>query len=104
VFDGYVLAFDIAGFVQTLAERGNERGERLRRPSDEEPDHRHRRLLRARRQRPRGRTAEKREELAAHHSITSSAARFHGAAGGTARTAVAAAQPVPSPSQWQGNV
>ena len=40
----------------------------------------------------------------ATYSITSSAARFHGAAGGTARTAVAAAQPVPSPSQWQGDV
>jgi hypothetical protein len=36
-------------------------------------DHRHRRLLRARRERPRGRTAEKRDELAAPHSITSSA-------------------------------
>jgi hypothetical protein len=40
----------------------------------EKPDHRHRRLLRARRERPRGRrAAEKRDELAAVHSITSSA-------------------------------
>src|SRR6516165_7196266 len=41
----------------------------------EEPDHRHRRLLRARRERPRGsRAAKQRYELApAAHSITSSA-------------------------------
>ena len=39
-----------------------------------EPDHRHRRLLRARRERPRRRrAAEQRDELAAVHSITSSA-------------------------------
>ena len=40
----------------------------------EEPDHRHRRLLRARGERPRCRSAaEKRDELAAFHSMTSSA-------------------------------
>jgi hypothetical protein len=40
----------------------------------EEPDHRHRRLLRPRRERPgRRRAAEQRDELAALHSITSSA-------------------------------
>src|SRR5262249_6045330 len=37
------------------------------------PDHRHRRLLRARRERPRGRAAEQRDEVAPFHSITSSA-------------------------------
>ena len=48
--------------------------ERLRRLSIEESDHRHRRPLRARRERPRGRrAAEQRDELAASHSITSSA-------------------------------
>ena len=36
-------------------------------------DHRHRRLLRARRQRPSRRAAEQRDERAASHSITSSA-------------------------------
>jgi hypothetical protein len=35
-------------------------------------DHRHRRLLSARRERPRRRAAEQRDELAAFHSITSS--------------------------------
>jgi hypothetical protein len=39
----------------------------------QEPNHRHRRLLRTRRERPRRRAAEKRHELAALHSITSSA-------------------------------
>src|SRR5262249_34897588 len=40
----------------------------------EHSDHRHRRLLRARRERPRSRSAaEQRDELAALHSITSSA-------------------------------
>src|SRR5437016_11337295 len=50
-------------------------GENLRLPAAEEADHRHRRLLRARRERPpHRRTAEQRDELPAfHHSITSSA-------------------------------
>src|SRR5215204_4588665 len=39
----------------------------------EEPDHRHRRLLGARRERQRRRAADERNELAARHSITSSA-------------------------------
>jgi hypothetical protein len=39
----------------------------------EEPNHRHRLLLRARHERPRRRTAEKRDERASPHSITSSA-------------------------------
>src|SRR6516165_6791915 len=43
-----------------------------RRVAAEEPDHRHR-LLRPRRERPRGCAAEERDELAALHSITSSA-------------------------------
>src|SRR5262249_25061015 len=38
-----------------------------------EPDHRYRCLLRARRERPRRRAAEERDEIAPHHSITSSA-------------------------------
>jgi len=39
----------------------------------DEPDHRHRRLLRIRRVRPRRRAAEQRDELPPFHSITSSA-------------------------------
>src|SRR5262245_32285250 len=45
----------------------------------QEADHRHRRLLRARRERPRRCAAEQRYELAApHHSITSSARASNG--------------------------
>src|SRR5262249_61197553 len=43
------------------------------RPPAEPADHRHRRLLRARRERPRRRAAEQCDELAALHSMTSSA-------------------------------
>jgi hypothetical protein len=50
----------------------------------EEPDHRHRRLLRTRRQRLRRRAAEQRDEFApGAHSITSSAVAS--SAGGTSR-------------------
>src|ERR1700730_10982029 len=64
----------MASLVQTCAERA--RGVRI--PvggvATEEPDHRHCRLLRTRREGPRGHAAEQRDELAPpHHSITSSA-------------------------------
>jgi Arm DNA-binding domain len=55
----------IAGFIYGLAKRGIlERGI-IGRPAAKEPDHRHRRLLCARRERPSGRrAAEQRDELA----------------------------------------
>jgi hypothetical protein len=53
-FDRYVLAFDIAGFVQAAPERGHEMRVGSGRPSAEKADHR---LLRARRERPRRRAA-----------------------------------------------
>src|SRR5205807_5719091 len=57
---------------------------RSRRYTAEEPDRRHRRLLRARRKRPRDRRAAKqRDELASFHSITSSARAS--SVGGTSR-------------------
>src|SRR5262249_24369274 len=69
-----VLAFDIARVPQSQPKCHLVRSRFARRPAAEEPDHRHRRLLRARRERPRGRrAAEQRDELAAVHSITSSA-------------------------------
>ena len=74
IFDRHVAAFDIAGFAQALAECAPRSGAySAGRPAIEKPDHRHRRLLRARRQRPRRRAAEPRDELAPSHSITSSA-------------------------------
>src|ERR1700756_4000283 len=74
VFDRDILPLDIAGFLKTFTEGGHKERVSSGRSSAEESDHRHRRLLRARRERPCGRSAtEQRDELAASHSITSSA-------------------------------
>ena len=69
IFDRDVAALDVAGFAQALAERGQVRRSRtLSAIAAEKPDHRHRRLLRARRERPRGRrAAEQRDELRRVH-------------------------------------
>src|SRR5262245_3756356 len=74
ILDRHVPTFGIAGLVEAVAERScPARGSNGRR-GVKERDHRPRRLLRARRERPRGcRAAEQRDELAAPHSITSSA-------------------------------
>ena len=65
ILDCYVPAFDIAGFGEPLAERLHETRNRSKRLRVENPYHRQRRLLRARRQRPhRCRAAEQRDELA----------------------------------------
>src|SRR5262245_21440049 len=70
IFDCNVLAFDKAPVFQTLTERSQELRVVAGRPGAEEPNHRHRRLLRLRRERPRGRRArEKGDELAALHLI-----------------------------------
>src|SRR5262249_53162530 len=67
-----VVAFEEPPLAQAFTERGEHTLRVLRRPAAHEPNHRHRGLLRARRERPRGRTAEQRDELAAAaHSITS---------------------------------
>src|SRR5262249_42996200 len=74
IFDRHVLALDIAGVLEALAECAHTVRKRVRRCTAEEPNHRHSRLLRARRKRPRaGRAAEQRDERASLHSITSSA-------------------------------
>src|SRR5215467_6873053 len=65
IFDRDILALDIAGFIQALTERGREGHIARSCRAVEKPDHRHRRLLRPRRQRPRHRRpAEKRDEVA----------------------------------------
>src|SRR5262249_33469045 len=73
--EGYmhILALDVTGLPQALAESGQGRFRRASRGAGKEPDHRHRCLLCARRERPRSRAAEQRDELAAFHSMTSSA-------------------------------
>jgi len=69
IFDHKVPAFNIADFVQTPSEASQPRGVRLRRPVVQISDHRHRGLLRARRERPRNcPTTEQRDELAPPHA------------------------------------
>src|SRR5262245_30922560 len=72
ILDRHVLAVYVAGFLQSLAKRGYVERILLRRCAVEEPDHRHRRLLRPRRQRPRGRAADQRDELASSHGAPAS--------------------------------
>src|SRR5262245_2379088 len=65
VFDRHVLALDVAGVFEALAKSAQAIRQRVRRPAVEQPDHRHRRLLRPRCQRPGDcRAAEQRDELA----------------------------------------
>src|SRR4029077_15241590 len=74
VFNRYVLALDIASLLQAPTKSAQSVHEPVRRSGVEKPNHRHRGLLRPRRDRPRcRRTAEQRDELASPHSITSSA-------------------------------
>src|SRR6516225_45153 len=77
VDDRYVLALHIADVFEAQAECPQTVCHRVRRSGVEQPDHWHRRLLRARRKRPHGRrAAEQRDELASLHSITSSASSW----------------------------
>src|SRR5262249_36812310 len=63
----------IARFAEPLAECYNSACHDVGRSDAEKRDHRHRRLLPARRERPGRRAAEQRDEVAPLHSITSSA-------------------------------
>ena len=80
VFDRHILSLDIAGFAQSLAERGHKRCSRAGRSRCEVADYRHRLLLRAHGARCCYRAAHQEHQLAAfHHSMTSSArARIDG--------------------------
>ena len=71
--DQAVLAIGEACSLQALAERSHAVLVPRARSTAKKPNHRHRRLLRARRERPRSRTDEKRDEAAPLHSITPSA-------------------------------
>src|SRR5262249_44298662 len=74
ILDRHILALDVAGFTKALAECGQIACTIDRLRAAEESYYRPRRLLRARRERPRDRRAtEQRDEVAAVHSITSSA-------------------------------
>src|SRR5262249_55714117 len=71
--DRYVLTLDEAPLLQAATECFKQVHGVLWRARAHEPYHWHCRLLRARCERPRGRAADERYELAAPHSITSSA-------------------------------
>src|SRR5262249_1394058 len=65
VFDRDVFTFDVTRLLETLAKSAQLFAERIRRLAMEDPDYRHRRLLRSRRDPPDGRrAAEQRDELA----------------------------------------
>ena len=63
--DGYVAALDVASVSEGLTEPVHTG--LFGRTRVEESDHRHRRLLRPRRERPRSRAAEHRDEIASLH-------------------------------------
>src|SRR5262249_53310061 len=69
--DRDVLAFDVPDVLQSLAERGHTVRIVPRRPRVEKADHWQRRLLRACRERPRGRPGEQREEFATGYPVRS---------------------------------
>src|SRR5262249_7288808 len=73
VFNPQILTLDVAGLFQALAERRRVVCERLRRATMQKPNHRHRALLRTRRERPSRHATEQTDELASLHSMTSSA-------------------------------
>ncbi|SRR6266480_2572284 len=67
VLDRHVLAFHDADFAEVFAERGYIVRAGIGGPVSDKPDHRHRRLLRARREWPRCGAADYRDELATFH-------------------------------------
>src|SRR5262249_35436934 len=73
IFDYNIAAIDETGFAEALTKSRDQMGARLGGAVLEIPDHRHRRLLRPRRERPRRCAAEQRDEPAPFHSIASSA-------------------------------
>src|SRR5262249_37534578 len=74
IVQGDVPTFDESGIIQALPDHRDEGRVDGGRTGAEYANHRHRRLLRARHERPRRRrAAEQRDELPPSHSITSSA-------------------------------
>ena len=69
VFDGHIPSLNVASLTQAPVKCGHKAGKWTRRSTTEESDHRHRRLLCARGERPcRRRTTEQRDELASFHA------------------------------------
>src|SRR5262245_7194636 len=84
VLDLHVLTLDVADFLEAFSKLSTNVHGAYRRTGANESNHRHRRLLCARRERPRGRATEQRDELAAHHHSITSSARAS-SEGGTSR-------------------
>src|SRR5262249_16363341 len=102
VFNSEAHAFDITSLSEALAKSAQTIALSVGRVGVEEPDHWHRRLLRARRERPRSsRAAEQRKEGAAFHSITSSARAS--SAGGMVRPSALAVGRLITSSSLVGN-
>jgi hypothetical protein len=100
VLDDDVLALDVAGFAEAFRERGCMARRTIERSTAEKANHRSRRLLRTRRERPRRCAAEKRDELATSHSITSSA-RTRNVSGMASPIALAALRLITSSPQFE---
>src|SRR5258705_11500814 len=83
VFDRNVLSGHISDFAQAAAKAFHQVRALAGRNTVQEPDQRHRHLLRLRRERPRRPASQRRDELAPLHSITSSARASSN--GGTSR-------------------
>jgi hypothetical protein len=64
ILDRHVAAFDVAGFTQATTQRLRKVRSIISAPTAQEPNNRHCRLLRARRERPCGRAAKQRDEFA----------------------------------------
>ena len=82
-FDRDVLPLNVTCFLQSLAKCRHKRRCRSERRASEKPNHRHRQLLRARRERPRRRAAKQRDEIASFqltelHLIPTSQGRIAG--------------------------
>src|SRR5262245_49693876 len=89
MFNSNISAFHESGFTESFVESGHKNCGCSRRAVVDKSNNRHRRLLRAHRERPRDcRAAEQRDERAAPHSITSSA--MASSEGGTVRPIVLA--------------
>src|SRR5262249_56970085 len=88
ILNRHILALDVTGFTNALAECGHKTCSVGGRRVAKKPDHRHRGLLRARRERPRRRAAGQRDQLA-------SSWVEHGLLPGTRRASLPPAQDAP---------
>jgi hypothetical protein len=75
IIDTNILVLDKVSFEQALLDCAHGLHLYMRGPAAKEPDHRHRRVLRARCERPSRRAAEQRDELASSHGFPQAESR-----------------------------